>query len=353
MHILISGLDSGGLGGAENFIQSLVSALRKKGVKTSFLSCRGSLFTRNLKKIGFKIFQTPVRMDLIGDWKGVLKFFLFFPVDLAWNLAVLRKFKKSGGNILILTGLTDKIILTALAKLLKIKTVWLTFAPEKTVLNKNLGLPGLLYSFVRNKADLKIVPTHYAQKFYPEAKIIPCGINLVSFKKKPKTTKKTIGLLSRIEPGKGQDVLIEIARLLPEVEVLIVGEGDISGFKPLRNVRFLGFRQDKFSVMSKFDVFVFPSSWPLEGFGLVLLEAMMLGIPIVASNFGPIPEVVGDAGILVKPEAKTMAKEIKKLLADKQNQKELIAKGLKRVKMFDINKIADQYYEILKNYCSE
>ncbi|MDP2946760.1 MAG: glycosyltransferase, partial [Nanoarchaeota archaeon] len=103
--------------------------------------------------------------------------------------------------------------------------------------------------------------------------------------------------------------------------------------------------------LQAFDVFVFPSTWSLEGFGLVLAEAMNAGVPIVATDFGPIPEVVGDAACLVKPTPKDLACGIEKVLSDEKYAENLRQEGFSQVKRFDINKIADKYYELLAD-CS-
>ena len=57
--------------------------------------------------------------------------------------------------------------------------------------------------------------------------------------------------------------------------------------------------EDKPALIHGAKVFVLPSFW--EGFGLDALNAMACGVPVVASNVGSLPEVVGDAGILVDP----------------------------------------------------
>lgn len=166
----------------------------------------------------------------------------------------------------------------------------------------------------------------------------------------------TIGMVSRIEKGKGQDVFIDSIFILKkkykDIKVLIIGEGDdsqlklkIKNLKLKNNVKLLGFQYNLKNIWKKFDVFVFPTYWPLEGFGLVLLEAMERGIPIVTTNFGPVPEVVGDAALLVAPKnAEALALGINKILKNKKLANSLVLKGLSRVKQFDIEKIANLYF---------
>jgi len=83
------------------------------------------------------------------------------------------------------------------------------------------------------------------------------------------------------------------------------------------------------SYYSLADVFVLPSL--LEGFGLPLAEAMACGTPIVATDVGSIPEVVGDAGLLVPAmDSQALAGALQKLLADEELRRTLGARGLQR-----------------------
>ena len=88
------------------------------------------------------------------------------------------------------------------------------------------------------------------------------------------------------------------------------------------------------------DVFAFPSFY--EGFGLPVLEAMACGTPVVATNRTSVPEVVGEAGILINPEdTSELAKEIKRVLTDKPLSETLSARGLARSSEFTWEKTAE------------
>ncbi|MCF4967336.1 glycosyl transferase family 1 [Nostoc sp. CMAA1605] len=90
---------------------------------------------------------------------------------------------------------------------------------------------------------------------------------------------------------------------------------------------------------SKADVFVYPSHY--EGFGLPVLEAMTLGAPVVSSNTSSIPEVAGDAAILIDPEdPMQLAESILKVISDRQLRKDLIARGKARAKLFSWERTA-------------
>lgn len=93
------------------------------------------------------------------------------------------------------------------------------------------------------------------------------------------------------------------------------------------------------------DLFLSPSLY--EGFGLPMLEAMACGIPVITSNRTSIPEVTGDAAILVDPEnIQEIANAIGKVLKDENLRKDLIRKGLERAKMFSWKKMAEETLEL-------
>ncbi|WP_347239883.1 glycosyltransferase family 1 protein [Oscillatoria sp. FACHB-1406] len=87
------------------------------------------------------------------------------------------------------------------------------------------------------------------------------------------------------------------------------------------------------------DVFVYPSHY--EGFGLPVLEAMTLGAPVVTANTSSLPEVAGDAALLVNPdEPLELAEAIFNVLQSSQLRQTLIEKGRERAKLFSWEKTA-------------
>jgi glycosyltransferase involved in cell wall biosynthesis len=174
-------------------------------------------------------------------------------------------------------------------------------------------------------------------------------------------TKDDVVLLNiaRLAPQKGQQYLIramvDVCRVLPNAKLIIRGEG------PLRSdlnelVRSLGLEgkvlvPDRFGspdeVLALFrlcDVFVFPSLY--EGFGVALVEAMALEKPCVASNAGPIPEVVQDgrSGVLVEPmDPGALATAIVNLVTDPDAMRAMGRAGRKIVEQtFDIRQTVKQ-----------
>ncbi|MFH1777510.1 MAG: glycosyltransferase family 4 protein [Candidatus Omnitrophota bacterium] len=156
-------------------------------------------------------------------------------------------------------------------------------------------------------------------------------IDKIKQKKILKADKKTaiIGTVSRLESVKGGvyfiSALPEIIKTFPKLKVFIIGGGtEKENLERLtrklgvaKNVVFMGECQDISWSVSTFDVFVLSSL--NEGMGRCLLEAQALGVPVVATRVGGIPEVVKDGvtGFLVPPQnSEAIAEAVIKLLKD-------------------------------------
>lgn len=143
-----------------------------------------------------------------------------------------------------------------------------------------------------------------------------------------------------------------------DLHLIIIGD-EISRYPSVRRaviqtrvekaVRFLGFVP--FEALRIFfesaALFVFPSLY--EGFGLPPLEAMATGTPVVASNVSSLPEVLGDAALLVNPEnVFEIARAIQEALLDEDLRGELIAKGKAQAARYSWDRTAREVLEVYR-----
>ena len=77
---------------------------------------------------------------------------------------------------------------------------------------------------------------------------------------------------------------------------------------------------------------------------------MACGCPVVSSNASSLPEIAGEAALLIKPQAEEIAKGLKEVIQNKELQKKLINKGLRQASKFSWEKTASQTLEIYKKY---
>jgi len=170
-----------------------------------------------------------------------------------------------------------------------------------------------------------------------------------------------------IKPHKNLDRLIAAFGLLKQrsgledVKLLIIGD-EIHKYGSLRravesagvrqDVRFFGFVPDSTlaALYRLASVFAFPSLY--EGFGLPPLEAMACGAPVVTSKISSLPEVVGDAAVLVDPYSiEAIADGLARVLEDDLLRRELIARGLVRAASFSwersVKEIHETYLKVL------
>lgn len=164
-----------------------------------------------------------------------------------------------------------------------------------------------------------------------------------------------------IEPRKNHAKLIQAYALLKsrpsfEHKLVIAGRRGwlsddvfrvVEELKLTSDVIFLGhiLESDLVALYNLADVFAYPSLY--EGFGLPVLEAMACGTPVVSSDSSSLPEVVGDAGLMITPDdVEGLAAAIERAIFDSQSVEELRAKGLERAKLFTWHKAAERMMEV-------
>jgi len=164
-----------------------------------------------------------------------------------------------------------------------------------------------------------------------------------------------------IHPRKNIKTLIQAFDLFAsenkEIDLLIAGRlawqndelknvYENSAFK--HRIKLLGYVSDEAlkSILGHALLFVYPSL--LEGFGLPILEAFHAEVPVISSNVSSMPEVAGDAALLVDPRSKKeLAQAIRSLVDSKELQTELVEKGRVQRENFSWDRAAEAVYELI------
>lgn len=216
---------------------------------------------------------------------------------------------------------------------------------------------------------------------YPEKNIvvIPNGVDtrifntdisgerIVSVKKHYGLNDKYILYLGMIEPRKNIEKLIQayyIASYGKDFPQLVIagGKGWLyeSIFKTAKEldiddkIIFTGYVQDELkpALIAGAHFFCFPSLY--EGFGMPVLEAMACGVPVLTSNVSSLPEIAGDAAVLIDPlSVEDIAKGLNDICHDAELRENCVKRGLERVKIYDWQIIAERTYEVYKEVLNE
>ncbi len=140
--------------------------------------------------------------------------------------------------------------------------------------------------------------------------------------------------------GPGGPAFAELQQIARELEIL-------------EHVQFLGFITDDDipSLYSAARAFVFPSLG--EGFGLPIVESMACGTPVVTSNVSSIPEVAGDAAVLVDPEdVQALARAMEAVAFDSEVRQRLVKKGIERAALFTWPRAAQETEQLYAMVCT-
>jgi len=200
----------------------------------------------------------------------------------------------------------------------------------------------------------------------PEKKItaIPLAYDIKNFRFLNLPTQNYFLYLGRHNPHKNPHRLIAAFAALPnskDYELWLAGPTD-DRYTPVlqRQVEELGItKQVKFldyvpysqlpTIINQAIALVFPSFW--EGFGLPVLEAMACGTPVITSNISSLPEVAGDAAILVNPDnTGEITAAMQMFATDAQMRSRQSSQGIIRAQQFSWNKTGQATMEVLKNH---
>lgn len=236
----------------------------------------------------------------------------------------------------------------------------------------------ILSKYILKSADAVVALTQYMKRELQKSSnkhifVIPNGIILEKFDditgnnlrdKLKLKDKKMILFVGSLRPVKGVRYLIDAMEFLVEknknISLVLVGDGEdrddlkdlVKGYNLDEHVIFVGRVSDEEvpEYMAAADIFVLPSL--SEGFGIVLLEAMASGLPIIATNIAGISEMVtdGENGFLVEPKnPEEIADRIMKLLEDDALREIISHNNKEKSKQFSWSQVVDMIESVYMN----
>jgi len=170
-----------------------------------------------------------------------------------------------------------------------------------------------------------------------------------------------IGSIGRLVPQKDYPILLNafsnVLKSVPNIELYVVGEGylqrdliNLSKSLGINNkVHWLGKTGYIKEFLSKIDLFILPSKY--EGFGLVLLEAMVAKKPVIAANNSAIPEVLGKTyeGLFSTGDVEALAQQIKTAISDNNFSERVVQTYSSQLDLFDPSKMHENIKNIYSN----
>lgn len=182
---------------------------------------------------------------------------------------------------------------------------------------------------------------------------------LENIRKKYNLPKNYILYLGTIEPRKNIERIVKAFKkykkeINNDLKLVIVGRKGWKYDNIMKLIESMGTdiiitgyidEEDKVPIYKLAQIFVFPSLY--EGFGMPILEAMASKTPVITSNISSMPEVAGNAGMLVDPfNENEIFEAYKKILSDDELKKEMVQKGLEQAKKFEWKKSVEMLEKI-------
>jgi len=232
-----------------------------------------------------------------------------------------------------------------------------------------------IYNIALKNVDIFIAPSNYMQNIaktdVSPIIYLPNFIELRQFHEL--TNNYNLLFVGRLEKIKGVEFLIQaltfIIKVFPQTTLTIIGDGrnknDLFNLtKKLQLEKYIQFRgrvehKDLDAYYEKASIAVLPSI-SVEAFGLVILEAMSAGRPVIGTNVGGIPEIIDDGvnGYLLEPQnPEQMAEKVIKLFSDEKLLKEMGANARQKAEEFSVERYIvnlEKIYEgVIRKYKSE
>jgi glycosyltransferase involved in cell wall biosynthesis len=186
---------------------------------------------------------------------------------------------------------------------------------------------------------ISVIPLAVDERFRPQP-----SVRIEQVRERYHLPQRYLLYLGSNKPHKNIPTLVQaFAQVQTNASLVIAGHWDQRFEEPKRMVEALRLSErvrflhdvtdtDIPTLLSGALAFVFPSRY--EGFGLPPLEAMACGVPVIAANTGSLPEVIGDAGLLIEPEVISLERAIQRMLEDTALRQDLAQRSLWQASQF-------------------
>lgn len=324
--------------------------------------------------------------ELMRDCHNVL--IVPLPTSLLRNRALLLLFEQVVIPVLLLWKKIDVVhslhythpLLSPCPRVVTIHDLTFFLYPELHTLGRKLIMPffirqavghaeGVIFDSTATQTDTqRLIPSTHENL----RRVVPLGVDLEGFDISPQTRKTILEKFSikqpfllfvgTIEPRKNVLRLIQaFERIAPEYpDLLLVLAGKlgwdfndvVSAMQSSRysnRIRHLGFvaESEKKTLLVACEALIYPSLY--EGFGLPVLEAMAAGAPVITSNISSLPEVAGDAAILVNPlSVEEITDAVGIILNDDAKRTHLCTSGKRQAANFTWANSAIKTYDVYK-----
>ena len=342
------------MGGVETYADALTEGLSKLGY-TVYVHTYSPITTRNVKwkkyeeyKKNVYVYRYPwVGKDLFSRFERfpVLQFMYLTPVLLIRTLPWVM-FNRSKFNVIHCFGLNSALIGVLFKKTFKKRLVVTIHA----VYERGAGsLFAKATAFVLNKVDKSLSLSDASVKELESYGVsnevlarfrhwiyldLFKPLNKAEIRREMKIQNKfTVIFVGRLLKKKGVRVLCKVAKQLRKINFIFIGAGPEEKYLKkastnIKNINFVGMVPNKelYKYYNCADIFCIPSQYE-EGFGIVIMEAVACGLPVVGAKKGGIPEALDESvSILVPPTAEKIKEVIHKLHKDNSLYEKLASK---------------------------